>query len=117
MLVKNYYYLVMLGAIISWGLCFTVFYNFTPETGFFAVILFLITLFLSLITTLFLINFSLRLISFYKKKKILGREINNAFQQSLLLSLLTIFLLILKANGLLRWWNNLILIFIFFFIQ
>ena len=117
MSLKHYYYLVIAGAIVSWALFFTVFYNFTPEVGLIIVILFYTTLFLSSLTTLFLLNFTLRLINFYKKNKVVGREINKAFQQSLFLSLIGLICLILEAGDLLRWWNAAILLFIFLFIQ
>ena len=89
MSLRNYFYLVVAGCLMSWGLFFTVFYNFPPDFGLIIVTLFYTTLFLASLTTLFLLNFTLRLLNFYKKNKILGREINKAFQQSLFLSLLS----------------------------
>jgi len=117
MSLRSYLHTVIGVCLASFGFLFLVIYNFTPDMGWIFTFLFYSTLFLSLLSSLFLINFSLRLIRFYKKQKVLGKEINKAFQLSLSISLITIIMLILQSFRILTWWNAAILILIFLLIQ
>lgn len=106
---RQYLVLLTLSAGFSWGMWFWVLYYFQPDGGFLHRALFFVTLFFSVFLTTFLLNFALRLINFYKKNKILGKELNMSFQQSLAFSLLLLVLLILQSWRVLTWWNTLLL--------
>jgi hypothetical protein len=107
---RQYLALLILSAGFSWGMWLWVFYYFQPEGGMMHRALFFVTLFFSVFLTGFLLNFALRLINFYKKNKILGKELNLSFQQSLAFSLLLLVILILQSWRVLTWWNLLLLL-------
>lgn len=117
MSLRSYLHTVIGVCLASFSFLFLVIYNFTPDMGWIFTFLFYSTLFLSLLSSLFLINFAIRLIRFYKNQKVLGREINKAFQLSLCTSLIAIIMLLLQSFRILTWWNAAILILIFLLIQ
>jgi hypothetical protein len=117
MSLRHYLHIVIGVCLASFSFLFLVIYNFTPDMGWIFTFLFYSTLFLSLLSSLFLINFAIRLFRFYKNQKVLGKEINKSFQLSLCTSLIAIIMLILQSFRVLTWWNAAILILIFLLIQ
>lgn len=97
MTVRKYLWLLALITIVSWVLWFLVITYIDPETGSsVALILFYITLFLSLMGTFTIAGYLLRLIT--SQHEITRERLNIALRQGVLFSLLVNISLYLKAH-------------------
>ena len=71
-------------------------------------VFFYLALFLSLVGSLTLLGFTWRY--FRRQDEVLFRQISVSFRQAVWLSVIVIISLFLQVNGLLTWWNLLLLI-------
>lgn len=103
MTLKKYLTLMSLITLICW-ICFgIIIYNLNPEiTNFFGFLLFYFGFFLILLGTLSLIGFIIRV---HFSKNLVAKQVVVSFRQSIWLSLLIAFFLVLQSLRLLRWWN------------
>ncbi|MBU1039400.1 hypothetical protein KKC17_04235 [Patescibacteria group bacterium] len=108
---KLKYYLIWmsLGTLVSWGAFLLVINYLNPEVaGTMGLVFFYLALFLSLVGSLTLLGFTWRY--FRRQDEVLFRQISVSFRQAVWLSVIVIISLFLQVNGLLTWWNLLLLI-------
>jgi len=109
MKLKHYLIWMSLGTMVSWCALLLVINYLNPEVaGNMGLTFFYLALLLSLTGTLTLLGFVWRY--FRRKDEILFRQIAVSFRQGVLLSVIVVLALFLQANGLLTWWNLLLLV-------
>ncbi|MFZ5391268.1 MAG: hypothetical protein ACOZAJ_03275 [Patescibacteria group bacterium] len=109
MKLKHYLFWMSLGTLVSWGAFLLVINYLNPEVaGSLGLAFFYLALFLSLAGSLTLLGFTWRY--FRRRDEALFRHISVSFRQAVWLSLIVIVSLFLQVNGLLTWWNLLLLI-------
>jgi hypothetical protein len=97
MTVKKYLFLLIVVTIVSWALWFLVVTFIDPSTGAsLALSLFYLTLFLSLLGTLTLLGYGLRLLT--ARQEMTRQRLNIALRQGVLFSLLVNICLFFKAH-------------------
>jgi hypothetical protein len=103
MRLKNYLILMSLSTLVCWLTLLGIIFNIDPEeAGILGFFLFYLALLLSLIGTLALLGFLIRIKT---SEEPTFRKVVISFRQAIWFSLLIVFFLSLKAQDLLRWWN------------
>lgn len=96
-------------AILGWIAWILVLFYIDPFTsGLSGFVFFYISLIFALIGTLSVIGYFVR--SKFHKEELTYEQVANAFRQSILLSVLFTVSLFLRSQGLLKWWNIILLI-------
>lgn len=105
MTLRQYLTLMSIGTLLCW-VAFVVVLSGVDPTGasMLEFLFFYASLFLGLLGTFSVFGFLLRRL-FLKDDDVLFRHVRHTFRQSLIISLVIIFLLILTAQNLLTWWN------------
>lgn len=115
MTLRRCFVLILLSTFLcwlSWGV--VVLYIDPEETNSLGFFLFYLALLLSLIGTLTLLGFLIR-IKF--SKELVSKKMTASFRQAIWLSFLVIAFISFKGLGLLRWWNILLLILVLTFLE
>jgi hypothetical protein len=106
-----------LGTLGCWIAWFFVLNNISPiDAGLLGLFFFYFSLFLAIVGSFSVVGFLVRRF-FSKNDEIVFHHVRQTFRQSILLSILSVGLLLLLANGLFFWWNSLLLVSIFIFIE
>lgn len=114
---RIYLILMSLGTLGCWIAWFFVLNNISPiDAGLLGLFFFYCSLFLAIVGSFSVVGFLVRRF-FSKNDEIVFHHVRQTFRQSILLSILSIGLLLLLANGLFFWWNSLLLVSIFIFIE
>jgi len=112
MTLKKYLNLMAILAGICWLIFVASIFLMDPENvGFLGFLLFYYSLFLALLGSFSIIGFIIR-IRFIKGP--VFQQVSISFRQSFWLSLIIVFLLVIKGLGLLHWWNFVIFVLILF---
>ncbi len=98
------------GTILAWlGWLFVIFRIDPQEAGIPGLVLFYVTLFVSLIGTFAMLGVYYR-VGWLKRRQVMSREVRIAFRHGLMLSFVAVLSLALSAAALLTWWNMLLMI-------
>jgi len=112
MTLKKYLNLMAILTGICWLIFVASIFLMDPENvGFLGFLLFYYSLFLALLGSFSIIGFIIR-IRFIKGP--VFQQVSISFRQSFWLSLIIVFLLVIKGLGLLHWWNFVIFVLILF---
>ena len=112
MSLRQYLFLMSLGAVICWGAWLSVLNNLDPaQAGITGFIFFYSTLFLALTGTFSVLGFIVRKIS-VRKDLIVFQYVRDTFRQGLTTAAIIIIFIVLQQFRLLTWWNLLILLII-----
>ena len=96
--------------LLAWGAWAAVILQVNPdETGLLGVILFYLTLAVSLLGSFSILGVVYR-VHALKRKHVISREVRIAFRHAVLLTIVAIFGLILSTKNWLTWWSFLLLI-------
>lgn len=110
MTLKKYLNLITILTGICWLIFVASIFLMDPETiGFWGFLLFYYSLFLSLLGSFLILGFIIRVRIF---KGSIFQQVSISFRQSFWLSVIIVFLLVIKGLGLLHWWNFIIFILI-----
>lgn len=110
MSLMRYLILMIIGTLLCWLAWVLIIIQINPlETGVLGFTFFYLSLFLSLVGTLAIGGFLLRIL-IYQQKEPYFRQVKKSFRHSLFFALLLIIALILQSQGSLNWWNVLILL-------
>lgn len=113
---KTYLTIVGITTAVCWFAWFMVLAFINPATtGWVSFVIFYFVLCLSLVGTFSLLGFGVRFI--FNKDELAYKQVNVSFRQSLLLALIVLIVLFLQSQRFLFWWNIIILVFIFSFIE
>ncbi len=100
---KDYLILMSVASGVAWGSWLYVLLQVDPlEAGIVGIILFYVTLFASLVGTLAILGSVYRVI-LRKRQQLVTREVRIAFRHSVMVSIGSIFALILSTKNLLSW--------------
>jgi len=109
MTLSRYLIVMTFSAILGWVAWILVLFYIDPFTsGLSGFILFYISLIFALIGTLSVIGYFVR--ARFHKEELTYEQVANAFRQAILLSVLVTISLFLRSQGLLKWWNIILLI-------
>jgi len=98
------------GTLLAWGAWATVIFQVNlHEAGILGVILFYLTLAVSLLGSFSIMGVVYR-VHALKRKHVISREVRIAFRHAILLTVVAIFSLILSTKSWLTWWSFLLLI-------
>ncbi|MCC7357143.1 hypothetical protein IT408_01415 [Candidatus Uhrbacteria bacterium] len=116
---RLYVLLMFFSTTIAWTAWTFVLFNVQPGvSGLTGLVLFYITLVISLMGSLTLIGLAIRLlISRGKEKGLEFRDVRISFRHAVLLSILSVGALILSSNAMFTWWSCLLLIIIAMLIE
>lgn len=101
---RLYLCVMLIGTLLLWGSWSFVLWTMNPqESGIGGIVLFYVTLGMSLVGTFTLIRIACR---FWldRRKDLLTRDVRTAFRHALFLSTVAMTSLALSASNLLRWW-------------
>ncbi len=106
-----------LGTVICWVTwCFIIFTLDPSNAGSLGMVFFYLSLFLALIGTFSVIIFLTRRL-IVKNDEVIFRHVKKTFRQSVIVAALLIFALYLLQLHLLTWWNGILLITLFVFLE
>ena len=109
MSLTRYLILMTLATLLCWGAFLIVIYSVDPfETVTLGFVLFYLSIFFALVGILSLIGFLVRYI--FNKNQFITQQVIVSFRQAILLAILVTASLYLQSNGLIAWWNLLILV-------
>ena len=98
------------GTLLAWGAWSAVLLNVNPdEGGFVGLLLFYLTLLISLIGTFALMGIFFR-VYIKKRKHVVIREVHIAFRHAIFMATMAVVSLGLSAHGWLKWWVFLLLL-------
>lgn len=117
MSLRQYLMTMAAATILSWCVWILIIFSFDPETtdiiGF---IFFYTSLFLSIVGTVSVIGFIVRM-KLVRNDELIFRHIKRTFKQGFVLSTFIIAALILLQKNLLTWWNFILLALLYLFIE
>jgi hypothetical protein len=109
MTLKKYLFLMILATIICWGAWALILFFVNPKTaGVLGIAIFYVALFLGLAGVFSIVGFIIRYLTI--KQEFAYRHVKTAFRQGLMFAFLLVVCLFLQSQGLLVWWNGLLLI-------
>lgn len=115
MTLKKYLNLMGILTLVCWLAWVAVLFFVNPEeTGLIGFVLFYFSLFLAVLGTASVLGFIIR--ARFNKGPVF-KQVELAFRQGIWLSLLVIGVLLLQGQGLLRWWNGLLLLLFLMFLE
>ena len=107
---------MVIATLVCWLAWITVLYQVDPFIdGISGILLFYISLFLSLFGSFFLVSFGFR--KTYAKYDLDYKIVGTSFRQSFFLSLMVILVLFLQSQGLLTWWNAILIVMVLTLIE
>ena len=110
MTLRQYLFLMSLGAILCWAIWLSVLFFIDPGgAGLLGFIFFYLSLFLAFVGTLSVLGLALRM-RFGNSNEAIFRVVTVSFRQAAMLSLLFAGSLFLQGRGLLDWWNIIFLV-------
>ncbi|MBU4360816.1 hypothetical protein KKC16_01435 [Patescibacteria group bacterium] len=111
MTLSKYLILMILATLFCWTAFLIVVYSVNPlQTVFLGFVLFYVSLFFSVTGLAAIIGFLVRY--FFNKNQFIGQQVKIAFRQGIWFGVLIIVSLFLQSQGLIAWWNLLILLII-----
>ena len=117
MSLKSYVLLMSIGTLLCWlAWGFVLLYLAPAEAGLSGLLFFYSSLFLAIVGSFSVLGLLIRL-RVLKEDEIVFRHVRRAFRQSVLISGFLILILILQSQHLLAWWNLIILLSLFFFLE
>lgn len=100
---------MFLATMLCWGAFLIVIFSVDPfKTTSLGFVLFYLSLFLSTAGSLSILGFIMRYI--FNKNQFINHQVITSFRQGVLLGLLIAVALYLQSNGLIAWWNLLLLV-------
>jgi len=106
-----------IGALICWLAWFFVIVSIDPKTaGFLGFGFFYLSLFLALTGTFSTIGFLIRK-KIVKNDEVVFHHVKHTFRQGIFISITVIAVMLLLQEGLLTWWNGIMLIILFFILE
>ena len=111
MTLVKYLILMILATLFCWAAFFIVVYSVNPlQTVFLGFVLFYVSLFFAVTGLASIIGFLVRY--FFNKNQFIIQQVKIAFRQAVWFGVLIIVGLFLQSQGLIAWWNLLILLII-----
>ncbi len=111
MSLSKYLILMILATLFCWASFFIVVYSINPlQTVFLGFVLFYTSLFFSITGLASIIGFLARY--FFNKNQFIGQQVKISFRQAIWFGVLIVVSLFLQSQGLIAWWNLLILLII-----
>lgn len=109
MTLKHYLIWMAVGTLVAWGAFWLVITYVNPETaGTLGFTLFYVAIFLGVTGTFTLLGFAWRY--FRHRDEPLYRHVSISFRQGIFLALMLVIALFLQQQGLLTWWNLILLV-------
>lgn len=117
MSIRQYLLTMAAATALSWCVWILTIFYFDPDTvGAVGLLIFYVSLFLSLLGTVSTIGFLIRM-RLIQNDELIFRHIKKTFKQGFILSIFVIGTLILLQNSLLTWWNFVLLAALYLFIE
>lgn len=117
MSLRSYLFLMFIATLLSWVAWVFVLLDISPFDGnLLGLFFFYLSLFMAVVGTFSVIGFMIRRLVM-KNDEVVFRHVRRTFRQGILLGLAIILILILLSENLLYWWNAIILVILFIFIE
>lgn len=117
MTLRQYLILMSLATGMCWVAWSAIIFSIDPQTASLMIFAFFyLSLFVALIGTISVIGFAIKRL-IIKNDEIVFRHVKRTFRQSIIISSLMVLALILKQKDLLTWWNSIMLIILFSFLE
>lgn len=117
MSLRQYLMTMTVATILSWCVWVLIIFYFDPDTaGLIGFLFFYISLFLSIVGTVSIIGFIIKM-KLIRNDELIFRHIKRTFKQGFILSSFVIITLILLQKNLLTWWNFILLVMLYLFIE
>lgn len=117
MSLRLYLFLMSVGTLLAWAAWVFVLLNLSPLGGnLLSLFSFYLSLFMAIVGTFSVIGFTVRRF-IIGNDEIIFRHVRQTFRQGILLGLAIILVLILLSQGLLFWWNAIMLALFFIFVE
>lgn len=117
MSLKQYLLIMTFGTLLCWLAWVFVILKVSPyDGGLIGLISFYLSLFLAIIGTFSVFGFMIRSI-ILKDDEAVFRHVKHTFRQSIFVALVIVMMLVMLSRGWLYWWNAIILIMFFVFIE
>lgn len=117
MTLRQYLILMSMATGMCWVAWLAIILSIDPQTASFTIFAFFyLSLFVALIGTISVIGFIIKRLMI-KNDEIVFRHVKRTFRQSIIIASLLVLALVLKQKNLLTWWNGIMLIILFIFLE